>query len=79
MGELLGAIRERGAPAIVVSDDLGGLGDTGAVGIGLEATPEWLSPLVAILPAQLLAAGVTEARGLDLDAPFGLTKVTRTL
>lgn len=79
MGELLAAIRERGAGAVVVSDDLAGLGDTGAIGIGLEATPEWLSPLVAILPAQLLAAGVTQARGLDLDAPFGLTKVTRTL
>jgi glucosamine--fructose-6-phosphate aminotransferase (isomerizing) len=40
--------------------------------------PEWLSPLGAVIPAQLLAAGVAEQRGIDVDHPFGLSKVTRT-
>jgi glucosamine--fructose-6-phosphate aminotransferase (isomerizing) len=50
-----------------------------AVGrLDLEPTPEWLSPLAAVLPAQLLAVGAAERRGLDVDRPFGLEKVTRT-
>jgi glucosamine--fructose-6-phosphate aminotransferase (isomerizing) len=39
---------------------------------------ELLSPLVDILPAQLLAYHLTVARGLDPDNPLGLTKVTVT-
>jgi glucosamine--fructose-6-phosphate aminotransferase (isomerizing) len=37
-----------------------------------------LSPLVDILPAQLLAFHLARARGLDPDNPRGLTKVTIT-
>jgi glucosamine--fructose-6-phosphate aminotransferase (isomerizing) len=40
--------------------------------------PEWLSPLVAILPAQRYAAALTRARGLDVERPRGLSKVTLT-
>ena len=39
---------------------------------------ELLSPLVDILPAQLLAYHLTVARGFDPDNPKGLTKVTIT-
>jgi glutamine---fructose-6-phosphate transaminase (isomerizing) len=40
--------------------------------------PEWLSPIPAIIPAQLLALSMATARGLDADQPRGLAKVTRT-
>jgi glucosamine--fructose-6-phosphate aminotransferase (isomerizing) len=40
--------------------------------------PEWLSPLVSIVPAQLLCYHLTRAKGLDTERPRGLTKVTRT-
>jgi glucosamine--fructose-6-phosphate aminotransferase (isomerizing) len=40
--------------------------------------PEWLSPLVAVLPGQLLALGLSQAKGLETDAPRGLHKVTIT-
>ncbi|NLX10403.1 MAG: SIS domain-containing protein [Chloroflexi bacterium] len=40
--------------------------------------PEWLSPLVAVVPGQLLALGLSEARGIDVDSPRGLHKVTLT-
>ncbi len=40
--------------------------------------PEWLSPMVAVVPGQLFALGLTQARGLDPDQPRGLQKVTRT-
>jgi len=40
--------------------------------------PEWLSPLVSIVPAQLFSYYVTRAKGYDTEAPRGLSKVTRT-
>ena len=41
--------------------------------------PEELSPLLEILPFQLLALHVAVERGGDPDAPRGLPKVTETL
>jgi len=40
--------------------------------------PEWLSPLVSIVPAQLFGYYVTRAKGYDTEAPRGLSKVTVT-
>ncbi len=40
---------------------------------------EFLSPIPFIVPAQLFAALLAEAKGLDPDAPRSLTKVTRTI
>ena len=40
--------------------------------------PEWLSPLVAVVPGQLFAHALAEAKGFDPDRPRGLKKVTRT-
>ncbi len=40
--------------------------------------PEWLSPLVSIVPAQLFSYYLTRAKGYDPESPRGLTKVTRT-
>ena len=41
--------------------------------------PEWLSPVTAVIPGQVLALRLAEAKGLDPDTPRGLRKVTRTL
>jgi glucosamine--fructose-6-phosphate aminotransferase (isomerizing) len=72
MRELLTVAGERGAELTVVSDaPLDGR-------IPLEPVPEWLSPLVAVIPAQLLAVGAAEHLGRDVDRPTGLQKVTRT-
>ena len=38
--------------------------------------PEWLSPLVAVVPGQLVALRLAELRGVDLDNPLGLSKIT---
>jgi len=40
---------------------------------------EFLSPIPFIVPAQLFAALLSEAKGLDPDAPRSLSKVTKTL
>jgi glucosamine--fructose-6-phosphate aminotransferase (isomerizing) len=50
------------------------------VGLALPSgIPEWLSPLVAIVPGQLWAVALARTRGLDPDRPRGLSKVTETL
>jgi glucosamine 6-phosphate synthetase-like amidotransferase/phosphosugar isomerase protein len=61
----------RGAPSIVASMD-------GAAAIRLVPQPDWLSPLGAAVAAQLLAAGRAERRGIEVDRPFGLSKITKT-
>jgi len=40
--------------------------------------PEWLSPLVGIVPAQLFAHHLTIAKGYDTDQPRTIHKVTET-
>lgn len=42
------------------------------------STPEWLSPLAAIIPGQLLAMHLAHIRQYDPDRPRGLHKVTET-
>jgi len=40
--------------------------------------PEWISPMIAIVPAQQLALDLALARGFNPEEPRGLNKVTRT-
>lgn len=40
---------------------------------------EFLSPIPFIIPAQLFAAHLAKAKGIDADAPRSLSKVTRTI
>jgi glucosamine--fructose-6-phosphate aminotransferase (isomerizing) len=40
--------------------------------------PEWISPMVDIIPAQLFVAALARAKGLDVERPRGLHKVTLT-
>lgn len=74
MRELVAAARERGARVAAIGHDPT-LGDPF---LELVDVPEWLGPAVAIVPAQLLAVGLAERRGVDVDAPFGLSKITLT-
>jgi glutamine---fructose-6-phosphate transaminase (isomerizing) len=74
MRELLEAATARGADVTVISCATGLPGRR----IHLQAVPEWLSPLVAVIPAQKLAVGAAEVLGRDVDHPTGLRKVTLT-
>jgi len=40
--------------------------------------PEWLSPVVAVVPGQIFSLGLALAKGFDPDHPRGLRKVTLT-
>jgi glucosamine--fructose-6-phosphate aminotransferase (isomerizing) len=72
MREVIDAVAARRADVTVVSD-------VGSPRIALEPTEEWLSPLVAVIPAQQLAVAASERLGRDVDRPHGLQKVTLTL
>lgn len=75
---LLGTIAERGARPVVISNVPSSLA-LAAAPIPIPAgMPEWLSPMAAIVPGQLLAFHLSRLRGFDPDQPRGLKKVTKT-
>jgi glucosamine--fructose-6-phosphate aminotransferase (isomerizing) len=76
---LLRRLREaQGAELLVLSDDEETLA-LGQAALRLPAgVPEWLSPLVSIIPAQLYCYHLTRAKGYDTEAPRSLRKVTLT-
>jgi len=77
MVELLRRLRDARARLFVLSDDPAALvlGDGVPLPVGV---PEWLAPLVAIIPAQLFAYHLARTRGLDPETPRNLSKVTLT-
>ena len=44
-----------------------------------ENVSEWLTPILTVLPGQLIARQLTIEKGLDTDHPEGIQKVTETL
>jgi glucosamine--fructose-6-phosphate aminotransferase (isomerizing) len=74
----LDAVRARGGAPAIVTDAPEAVAAPGEPVFALEPVPEWLSPLVAVVPAQRLAVAAAEELGVDADQPFGLEKVTRT-
>jgi glucosamine--fructose-6-phosphate aminotransferase (isomerizing) len=79
MGELYDQLRHLKAEMIIISDDPALLQYAQLPLCIPSGLPEWLSPLVAVIPGQLFALNLAIARGLDPDRPAGLTKVTETL
>lgn len=76
--DLLRTIRDRGARPVVISNVPSSLA-LAAAPITLPAgMPEWVSPIAAIVPGQLLAFHLSRLRGFDPDQPRGLKKVTKT-
>ena len=75
---LLGELCERQAETIVLSDQEEALAGA-CTSLRLPGgVPEWLSPIVAVVPGQLLAYHLALAKGLDPERPRGLHKVTET-
>lgn len=75
---LLRTMTGRGARPVVISNVPSSLA-LAAAALPLPAgLPEWLSPIAAVVPGQLLAVHLSKARGFDADQPRGLSKVTKT-
>ena len=78
LGSFIATVVERGADTVVVSDQTEILSHADVplrLPVGI---PEWLSPMVAIIPGQMMALQLTLAKGLNPDQPVGLKKVTET-
>ena len=77
--ELLSRLNELRADTLVIT------GDDEAAGLASRAVrmpaeiDEFMATIPYIIPAQLFAALLAEAKGIDPDAPRSLSKVTRTL
>ncbi len=77
--ELLCTLRkERKADLMVISDQVKAL-SLAQCPIRLPAgIPEWISPIIGIVPGQLFSNYLASAKGFDPEMPRGLHKVTET-
>lgn len=74
----LEALRGEVGVAVAVSDR-DALVEAADVGVRLPpGIPDWAAPMLAVIPAQAAALRLGEMRGVDVDHPPGLRKVTLT-
>ena len=79
MKEMLSRLRnQHGAELVLISDDVDSLALAQSPIQLPPQIPEWLTPLVSILPAQLFACHLTTVKGYDTEKPRSITKVTET-
>jgi glucosamine--fructose-6-phosphate aminotransferase (isomerizing) len=71
-------LKSRGAELLIISDRQDLLAEAVTPLPLPEGVPEWLSPIVAVVPGQLFALHLTLIKGNDPDQPQGLRKVTLT-
>ncbi len=74
MGEKLTELQ---AETLIISSDSDLLW-RGAQAMPIPSAPEWLAPAVSVMPGQIFAMEQARARGLNIDKPRGLSKVTIT-
>lgn len=79
MKEMLTRLRnQHHAELVLISDDVDALALAQSPIQLPPQIPEWLTPLVGILPAQLFACHLTTVKGFDTEKPRSITKVTET-
>ncbi|MBN2393515.1 MAG: SIS domain-containing protein [Anaerolineae bacterium] len=79
MRTLVTDLQRRNAEQVIISDDEALLAQAHLALPLPPDVPEWLTPLVAVLPGQLFGMTLAQVKGADPDKPVGLTKVTETL
>lgn len=77
--DLIRRLRELHADTLVLTSDLEAAGDCTRAVIMPKEIDEFCAPIPYIIPGQLFAALLADAKGLDPDQPRSLSKVTRTL
>lgn len=79
MRDMLTRLRkQKDAELVVISDDAEALTLAQSAIPLPQQIPEWLTPLVSIIPAQLFACHLTQVKGYDTETPRSITKVTET-
>jgi len=77
--DLIRRLQELHADTLAITADLEAVSLCRRAVIMPREIDEFLAPIPYIIPGQLFAALLAEAKGLDPDAPRSLSKVTRTL
>jgi glucosamine--fructose-6-phosphate aminotransferase (isomerizing) len=78
--EALGPLLERGAQILAISEANGASSDHIQTTLPLvTGVSEWLSAMTSVIPGQAMAMSLARLRGMDVDSPIGLQKVTHTL
>ena len=78
MVALVEKVDQRLAEVVMISDQPDLLKMTAQAMDIPTGVPEWLSPIIAIIPGQIFAMYLAATRGIDVDNPRGLRKVTET-
>ena len=79
LDELSAKVNSIGAETVVISSEASALKEAHRAIKIPERIPELLSPIPYIIPAQLFAAFLADAKGLSPDQPRSLSKVTKTV
>jgi glutamine---fructose-6-phosphate transaminase (isomerizing) len=75
--DLLDKLEERAAEVLIISNEQTLLELTTRP-MPVPVIPEWLSPVVTVIPGQVFAMRQAQTRGYEVDKPRGLSKVTVT-
>ena len=76
---LIARLHELRADTLVITSDLEAAANCSRAIIMAKEIDEFVAPIPYIIPGQLFAALLADAKGLDADQPRSLSKVTRTL
>lgn len=77
--EMIGTLKNKfSADLVVISNDPSALELANSPIAIPPDIPEWLSPMISIIPAQLFAYHLTVAKGLNTEQPRSIHKVTET-
>ena len=71
-------VRKRGSEVMAISDDRDFLAAADTAFPLVADVPEWLSPLLTVVPGQVAAVRLATLQGADVESPAGLTKITLT-
>ncbi len=77
MTDMREKLNERNAETLIISNDVDLLSKA-TKQLPVPELPEWLSPIVSVIPGQIFGMQQAIARGLEVDKPRGLSKVTIT-
>lgn len=77
--DLLDRLRELHADSLAITNDARIAAQSSRALMMPSEIDEFLSPIPFIIPAQLFAALLSEAKGINPDAPRSLSKVTKTI
>jgi glucosamine--fructose-6-phosphate aminotransferase (isomerizing) len=78
IGLLTQLVGERKVDLLVISNEENALTQAHAAIVMPAEVPEWLTPIVSIVSAQLVSYHLARVKGLDTENPRGLQKVTKT-